>query len=254
MTLRTSSRHSLALIISGCVHAVLVVALLLVPPQRFDAWDIVDMSIAEKQKPPPPPPPPEEQPPEEVEPEQVKVKPKPKAEEPPPPPPEEEPPKPVTTPPVFDLGDNTFAEDGSGASWALGRSEGNTKFGALAKPGQKPARDTSPERASGDGSGFTPVPAKDLSRRPEPRDGEIPPAPYPTDARREGIEGRVVLQVFIARDGSVKNVRVIKDPGGGLGAAAKTAMLKERWRPAIDKRGKAVDTVITYSYLFVLDG
>jgi len=254
MTLRTTSRHSLALIISGGVHAVLVVALLLIPARRFEAWDIVDMSIAEKQKPPPPPPPPEEQPPEEVEPEQVKVKPKPKAEEPPPPPPEEEPPKPVTAPPVFDLGDNTFAKDGSGASWALGRSEGNTKFGSLAKPGQKPVRDTSPERASGDGSGFKPVPAKDLSRRPEPRDGEIRIPPYPTNARREGIEGRVILQVFIARDGSVKNVRVIKDPGGGLGTVAKAAMLGERWRPAIDKRGKAVDTVITYAYLFVLDG
>ena len=254
MPLRSESRHSLALVISGCVHAVLVVALLLIPQQRSESWDVVDMSIAQKKKPPPPPPPPEEEPPAKVEPERIKVKPKAKAEEPPPPPAEEEPLKPVAAPPVFDLGDNTFAKDGTGASWALGRSEGNTKFGSLAKPGQKSVRDTSPERPTGTGSGFKPVPAKDLSRRPEPRDGEIRVPPYPADAKREGVEGRVILQVFIGKDGAVKNVRVIKDPGGGLGAVAKTAMLEERWRPAIDKRGDAVDTVITYAYLFVLDG
>jgi periplasmic protein TonB len=252
MTLRTTSRNSLALIISGCVHAALIVALLLIPARRSEKWDIVDMSIAEKQKPPPPPPPPEQKPPEKVEPEAPKAKPR--AEEPPPPPPEEKPPEEKKAPPVFDLGDNTFAKDGSGASWALGRSEGNTKFGAVAKPGQKAVRDTSPERPTGTGSGFKPVAAKDLSRRPEPRDGDIRVPPYPNDAKREGIEGRVILQVFIGRDGAVKNVRVIKDPGGGLGAVAKSAMLGERWRPALDKKGDAVDTVITYAYLFVLDG
>ena len=252
MTLRAESRHTLALIISGCVHALLVAFLLLIPAQQLDEWDIVDMAIAEKRKPPPPPPPPPEEVKEEVEPEQIKVKPKPKAEEPPPPP-EEEPPKPEKAPPVFDLGDNTFAKDGADASWALGRSEGNTKFGALARPGQKGVRDTSPERPTDTGTGFKPVPAKDLSRRPEPREGEIPPIPYPPEARREGIEGRVIMQVFIGKDGAVKNVRIIKDPGGGLGAAAKAAMLEERWKPALDKRGDAVDTVITYSWVFVLD-
>ncbi|MCK9460961.1 MAG: energy transducer TonB [Proteobacteria bacterium] len=255
MTLRSESRHTLALILSGGVHALLVALLLFLPTQLAEEWDIVDMTISEKAKPPPPPPPPpEEEPVPETEPEQVKVKPKAKPEEPPPPPPEEEPPKPETAPPVFDLGDNTFAEDGSGASWALGRSEGNTKFGALAKPGQKPARDTSPSLPSGDGKGFKPVPAKDLSRRPEPREGDIRIPPYPTEAKREGIEGRVILQVFIGKDGAVKNVRVIKDPGGGLGAVAKAAMLDERWKPALDKKGDAVDTVITYAYVFVLDG
>ena len=57
MPLRSESRHSLALVISGCVHAVLVVALLLIPQQRSESWDVVDMSIAQKKKPPPPPPP-----------------------------------------------------------------------------------------------------------------------------------------------------------------------------------------------------
>jgi protein TonB len=251
MTLRTTSRHSLAMIISGCVHAALIAFLLLIPARHFQKWDTVDMSIEEEHKPPPPPPLPE---PEKVEPEAPKAKPKAKAEEPPPPPPEEKPPEAKKAPPVFDLGDNTFAENGSGAAWALNRSEGNTKFGAVAGQGQKSVRGTAAERPTGTGTGFKPVAAKDLSRRPEPREGDIRVPPYPADAKREGIEGRVILQVFIGRDGAVKNVRVIKDPGGGLGAVAKAAMLEERWRPALDKKGDAVDTVITYAYLFVLDG
>jgi protein TonB len=253
MALRTTSRASLALFISGGVHVALIAFLLLIPTRHFQKWDIVDMAIAESRKPPPPPPPPP--PTKEVEPEAPKAKAKAKAEDPPPPPPEEKPPEAKKAPPVFDLGDNTFAQDGSGASWALGRSEGNTKFGAVAGQGQKSARGTAPDRPSGTGSGgFKPVAAKDLSRRPEPRDGDIRVPPYPNDAKREGIEGRVILQVFIGRDGAVKNVRIIKDPGGGLGPVAKAAMLEERWRPALDKAGNAVDTVITYAYLFVLDG
>ena len=251
MSLRSTGRHSFAFTVSVGVHLALLALLLLIPTRHFKAWDIVDMSIAHMAPPPPPPPEAKPEEPERTEPDRVKVKPK--AEEPPPPPPEEQKPTPAKAPPVFDLGDNTFAKDGAGANWALNRSEGNTKFAGVAQPGQKSARGTNADRGSGAGSGFQPVAAKDLSRRPEPR-SDIRVPPYPQEAKREGIEGRVILQVFIARDGSVKNVRVIKDPGGGLGDVAKTAMLEERWKPALDKAGKAVDTVITYAYLFVLDG
>jgi periplasmic protein TonB len=255
MSMRSKGRHSFALVASVGVHMGLLALLFLIPTRHFKTWDVVDMAIAQKAPPPPPPPEVKTPEPEKEEPDRVKVKPKPAAEEPPPPPPEEKPPEEKKAPPVFDLGDNTFAEDGSGAAWALNRSEGNTKFAGVAQPGQKSARGTSPERASGAAqSGFKPVPAKDLSRRPEPRDGEIRVPPYPAEAKREGIEGRVILQVFIGKDGGVKNVRVIKDPGGGLGEVARTAMLDERWKPALDKTGNAVDTVITYAYVFVLDG
>jgi len=98
------------------------------------------------------------------------------------------------------------------------------------------------------------VAIKDLSRRPEPRFGGIGIPPYPPDAKREGIEGSVILQVFIGRDGEVKKVRIVKEPGGGLGEVAQRAMMKERWKPALDKTGAPVDTVITYSYRFVLEG
>jgi len=64
----------------------------------------------------------------------------------------------------------------------------------------------------------------------------------------------VLLQVYIDEQGHVTRVRVVKDPGGGLGAVARQAMLQERWTPARDKRGRPVATIIPYRYRFVLDG
>ena len=148
-------------------------------------------------------------------------------------------------------------EGGQGAAWKLNRSEGNTKFAGVSRPGEESKRDTRPKRApqgKPGGTGFDPVPLKNLSRSPGLPAGGIKIPPYPSDAKREGIEGKVILQVFVDRKGLVKKVKVVKDPGGGLGLAARDAMMKERFKPALDKAGKPVDTVIVYSYKFVLQG
>ena len=248
---RQTGRQSLAFIISIGVHVALAAGLILIPRQIKQHWDTVDMSIAEKA--------PEPEPEPEKKPEKPRYKKKAEPEPPPQePPPEPEPePEKEEAPPVFDLGDNTFAGEGKGASWKLNRSEGNTKFAGVAKPGEKSKRGTAPKRAkegTPNGKGFKPVPLRNLSRRPDPPLGGIKIPPYPSEARREGIEGKVILQVFIGKDGQVKRVRVVKDPGGGLGLAAKNSMMKEKWKPARDKAGKPVDTVIVYSYRFVLEG
>ncbi len=248
--------------ISLAVHVALGLALALLPERVGKTWDVVDLTVERRRPEPEPEPLPEPEPEPEPEPDKPRPKPKVREAEPePPPPPEpppaepEPPPEAEEAPPVFDLGDNTFAV-GEGAGWALNPSEGNTKFGKVADPGQK-VRGTKiaprPEGKPG-GSGFRPVPAKDLSSLPvPPRDGiRIPP--YPDEAKREGIEGVVLLQVFIGKDGKVTRVRIVKDPGGGLGEVARQAMLRETWTPAKDKKGKAVDTVIPYKYRFVLDG
>jgi protein TonB len=159
---------------------------------------------------------------------------------------------------VFDLGDNTFAAGkGQGADWSLAKSEGNTKFAAVAGKKQKPVRGTKPKtdpQGKPGGTGFKPVAAKNLSRRPKPANGPVKLPAYPAEARKEGIEGRVLLQVFINSKGKVYKVRVLKDPGGGLGNVARESMFKERWKPALDKSGNPVDTIITYTYVFVLEG
>jgi outer membrane biosynthesis protein TonB len=222
-------------------------------------------------RPPPEPEPESAKEPEEAEPEPdrplVKPRPKPAIEEPPDPEPpaalipEEKPPEDAPEEkPVFDLGDNTFATgEGQTPGWSLNRSEGNTKFAAVAAKNDKPVRGTKPLRSpdgkpGGKGLGFAPISVKDLSKRPMPIGGSIKSPPYPTEARREGIEGAVVLQVFIDKKGRVRRVRIIKDPGGGLGEVSRTAMSNERWTVPRDKSGNPVDTVIIYSYRFVLEG
>jgi protein TonB len=252
--------------ISLAVHLALGLTLALLPERTGKTWDPVDLTV-ERRRPEPEPPPeaePEPEPPPVAEPEPEKPKPRPRvkeAEPEPPPPAEPPPPEPAPppdapeAPPVFDLGDNTFAV-GEGAGWALNPSEGNTKFAKVAGPGEK-ARGTKtapPPEGKPGGTGFQPVPARDLSSLPVPPKSGIRIPPYPEEAKREGIEGVVLLQVFIGRDGRVSRVRVVKDPGGGLGEVARQAMLQETWTPARDRQGNPVDTVIPYKYRFVLDG
>ncbi|MDJ0764632.1 MAG: energy transducer TonB [Myxococcota bacterium] len=272
-------RGFLSLAISIALHGGFVALLALIPARSTKTWDAVDLSVSAKkpaQAPAPDPEPDETEEPPTPEPDKPPVKrpkkrPKkaaeakeePADETPPPLEPnvaEDVPQEAPEAPPVFDLGDNTFAKgDGQAANWSLRRSEGNTRFAPVAKQGSPSVRGT---RATGDpagkpggtGTGYAPVPIKDLSQRPLPRSGTIAVPPYPADARREGIEGAVVLQVYITRTGAVRRVRVIKDPGGGLGDAAKIAMLKEKWTPPLDRDGQPVDTIIIYSYRFVLDG
>jgi periplasmic protein TonB len=267
-----AGRDTISLVISTVIHVGFVAALVVIPSQVRNSYETVNLTVSQskiKQEAEP-----EIEPESEIEPEpepektSPKPAPKPKTKEPkspePPPeaPPEEAPPPEDAkeAPPVFDLGDNTFATGkGQGASWSLERSEGNTKFAGVAKKDQPSVRDTKVKPApkgktGGTGDGYKPVPLKNLSRRPKPRDGPPPPPTYPSEARREGIEGPVVLQVFIDKKGKVRRLRVIKSPSNLLAESAKSAMLKVRWTPPLDKSGTPVDTVIIYSYRFVLDG
>lgn len=272
---KSKARDFASFTISALIHAGIVLALAVAPEQVQKKFDIVDLEVTAK-KPTPaaapePEPEPEAEPEQEeaqkAEPEKEKRQPKdepvPEEVEPPPlaPPPgkeevKEEAPE---APPVFDLGDNTFAlGEGQGASWSLRPSEGNTKFAPVARKEAPSVRGTKPKGSEkgvpgGTGPVSKPVPLKDLSRRPEPKKGAIAVPPYPAEARREGVEGAVVLQVYIDKNGKVKKARIIKDPGGGLGDVAQAAMLKEEWTPGLDKGGNAVDTIIIYSYRFVLE-
>jgi len=69
---------------------------------------------------------------------------------------------------------------------------------------------------------------------------------YPQEARKAGIEGTCIVSFIIAKNGSVKNAKVLRDPGSGIGAEALRVVhsMNEndiRWIPG-KQRGKAVDT------------
>ena len=63
---------------------------------------------------------------------------------------------------------------------------------------------------------------------------------YPQLARENNITGRVYLQFVVEKDGSVTNVKVMRDIGGGCGAeAVRVVKSMPKWTPG-KQRGKAV--------------
>lgn len=61
------------------------------------------------------------------------------------------------------------------------------------------------------------------------------PAPdYPDEVRSAGYLGSVVLEVTITTHGRAVNIKILKDPGMGLGQRAIDAVRKWTFKPAID--------------------
>ena len=71
---------------------------------------------------------------------------------------------------------------------------------------------------------------------------------YPDEARRE-IEGEVVLEIVVKRDGTVGDVRVVEGLGGGLNERATAAVKQWRFTPA-KRFGTPVDVVVEVSVEF----
>lgn len=90
---------------------------------------------------------------------------------------------------------------------------------------------------------------------------EDPPEPivtvrpeYPEFAKRMKIQGTVVLDVDVYKDGSVGNIKVKKSilaGSGGLDEAAVNAVKKWKFQPG-KSGGKAVDTTVTIPLEFTL--
>ncbi len=77
---------------------------------------------------------------------------------------------------------------------------------------------------------------------------------YPELARKAGIEGEIVIQVFFGADGKIKNTKILKDIGAGNDGCAEAAVaaIKEtEWIPA-KKNGKSVETWVGIPVIFKL--
>ncbi len=59
---------------------------------------------------------------------------------------------------------------------------------------------------------------------------------YPKDAIDNAIEGNVAIQFVVEKDGSIVNINILRDPGGGLGSEAERIVrLMPKWSPAYQK-------------------
>lgn len=76
---------------------------------------------------------------------------------------------------------------------------------------------------------------------------------YPKDARRKGIEGRVVLQFIVNADGSIINIEVIKSVYESLDKEAVRAVSQmPKWKPGT-QQGKPVFVKFTLPLVFKLN-
>ena len=75
---------------------------------------------------------------------------------------------------------------------------------------------------------------------------------YPLLALENGIQGKVFVTFVVEEDGSVGNVRVLRDIGGGCGAEARRVVeMMPRWKPG-RQRGKVVRTQYNLPVNFTL--
>jgi len=74
---------------------------------------------------------------------------------------------------------------------------------------------------------------------------------YPALAKRQGIEGLVLLRLYISASGKVERIEVEEDPGYGLAQAALRAFTGLQGEPAVLK-GKAVPVTLRYPVRFSL--
>lgn len=75
---------------------------------------------------------------------------------------------------------------------------------------------------------------------------------YPANARREGIEGRVVVRFVVRADGSITNAQLQRGIGGGCDEEAlRVVRAMPKWKPG-KQNGKPVDVWFNLPILFKL--
>jgi len=79
---------------------------------------------------------------------------------------------------------------------------------------------------------------------------------YPAIARENGIQGRVVLQFVVEKDGSITDINVVRDIGAGCGEEAQRVVesmnnMPQKWTPG-KQRGKSVRVQFTLPVSFKL--
>jgi TonB family protein len=72
---------------------------------------------------------------------------------------------------------------------------------------------------------------------------------YPEEARRNGIEGRVIMLIYIDEEGTVKKVEIQKSPSDLLSESAMKAVKSAKFRPAkIGGKARAVCMQLTLHF------
>ena len=133
-------------------------------------------------------------------------------------------PAPVPKPPAADQGSGSGGGAGTGAGRGVGEGTG-------------------PGIGAGTGGGEGGGPFRPGSGIEPPKLLREVKADYTDEARRAGIEGEVLLEIVVRRDGSVGDVRVRRGLDRGLDQRAIAAVRQWRFAPAT-RRGAPVDVIV----------
>lgn len=175
--------------------------------------------------------------------------------EPPPPPPEMKPePLPPVVAPVATVAANE--QDRPGVIDTPAPKESNSRGPGV---GGGVGTGTGTGLGSGDGSGIGDGSGGGMGGGPyRPGSGIAPPrllrevkAGYTEEARLRNLEGEVVLEIVVRRDGSVGDVKLVKGLPSGLNERAIAAVRQWRFSPAT-RLGHPVDVIVEVAVEFKL--
>lgn len=178
----------------------------------------------------------------------------PKPEPPPPPPPVKPEPLPPVVAPVATVAANEVEKPGVIDEPAPKQSDSRgpgAGGGVGSGTGTGLGKGTGSGIGEGSGGGMGGGPYR-------PGSGVLPPrllrevkANYTEEARRANLEGEVVLEIVVRRDGSVSDVKLVNGLPAGLNERAIAAVRQWRFAPAT-RLGQAVDVIVEVAVEFKL--
>ena len=75
---------------------------------------------------------------------------------------------------------------------------------------------------------------------------------YPTLAKQKNIQGKVIISFIIEKNGSISNIKIVKDIGEGCGEeGVRIVKLMPKWKPA-QQKGEPVRQQFVLPVLFQL--
>lgn len=77
---------------------------------------------------------------------------------------------------------------------------------------------------------------------------------YPAEMREKKVEGKVVIGFIVEEDGSLSNIKILREPGYGSGKESVRVMkLSQKWIPGV-QNGKKVRVQYSLPITFTLKG